>query len=268
MRFRLAAVALIALVFGLTQASGGALALLGQSSALAASIAGQRLASVAQADNAQADNDEADASDNGDAASSDNSGADNGTSDVAADNAADTSADNGETDTSGDNTSTGSGGSTASNSSGPAIDDDALKQPLTAVSGTSTGGDSMVATPGERVAVRFFPWVPAGIQVTIRPVDGKTVPASPGKQAGDLTFAVEAKDASGATLTALPAEVNLAIRYADSTVSGLNEGNLTLSRLDPSNNQWQPAPKIVREPDSNYVAASITQLGTYAVSAQ
>jgi hypothetical protein len=62
--------------------------------------------------------------------------------------------------------------------------------------------------------------------------------------------------------------VNLAIRYADTTVSGLNEGSLTLSRLDPTTNQWQSAPKIVREPDSNYVAASVTALGTYVVSAQ
>jgi hypothetical protein len=240
-------------VFGLTQASGGAWALLGQSSALAASITGQRPASVAQADNG-----EADASDNGDAASSDNSGADNGTSDVAADNgASDEAADN-----------TGSdGGAAASNGGAPAIDDEALKQPLTAVNGTSTGADSIVATPGERVAVRMFPWLPAGIQVTIRPVDASTVPAAPGTRAGDLTFAVEAKDASGTTLTALPAEVNLAIRYADSTVSGLKESDLTLSRLDPSNNQWQAAPKLVREPDSNYIAASITQLGTYTVSA-
>jgi len=61
--------------------------------------------------------------------------------------------------------------------------------------------------------------------------------------------------------------VNLAVRYADETASGLNESTMTLSRLDPATNQWQAAPKLVREPDSNYVAASITGLGTYVVSA-
>jgi hypothetical protein len=126
----------------------------------------------------------------------------------------------------------------------------------------------MIATPGERVAVRVFPWMPAGVQITIRPVDASTVPAAPGSRAGDLTFAIEARDASGTQLTALPAEANLAIRYADSTVKGLNEGNLTLSRLDPATNQWQPAPKVVREADSNYVGASVMQVGTYTVSAQ
>jgi hypothetical protein len=40
-----------------------------------------------------------------------------------------------------------------------------------------------------------------------------------------------------------------------------------LSRLDPATNQWQPTPQLVREPDSNDVAASVTQLGTYVVSA-
>jgi len=147
------------------------------------------------------------------------------------------------------------------------VDDAALKQPLQQVSGTSNGGDNLIAMPGERVAVRIFPWMPAGVQVTLRPVDPNTVAAAPGTRAGDLVFVLEAKDASGAQLSALPSEVNLAVRYADDTVAGLNEGNLTLSRLDPMTNQWQAAPKLVREPDSNYLAASVSQPGTYVVSA-
>ena len=62
--------------------------------------------------------------------------------------------------------------------------------------------------------------------------------------------------------------MNLAVRYADSTVSGLNESNLTLFWLNPSTNRWEPAPKLVRETDSNYVAASVMQAGVYTVSAQ
>jgi hypothetical protein len=113
----------------------------------------------------------------------------------------------------------------------------------------------------------MFSWMPSGVQVTIRPVDPSTVAAAPGTRAGDLVFVVEARDASGTQLTALPAEVNLAVRYADDTVAGLNEQNLTLSRLNPTSNQWQAAPKLVREPDSNYMGASVTDLGTYVVSA-
>ena len=83
-----------------------------------------------------------------------------------------------------------------------------------------------------------------------------------------MTSSSPSRASTGATLSALPAEVNLAVRYADDTVANLNEGNLTISRLDPATNQWTAAPKLVRASDSNYVAASITQLGTYVVSAQ
>jgi hypothetical protein len=260
---RFLAVSVVAVLFALGQASGALWSPIGASSADASSPQSQRPASIALQDNGDADN-----GDNSDAASADNATADADNadnSDVAlagADNV--DSADNAENADAGDNAAA----TTASAApAAPPVDDAALKQPLTQVSGTSTGADSLVATPGERVAVRMFPWMPAGIQVTIRPADPNSLPAVPGARAGDLVFYVEALDAGGARLTALPAEVNLAIRYADTTIAGLNEQNLALSRLDPADNQWKAAPKLVREPDSNYVAASITQLGAYAVSA-
>jgi hypothetical protein len=113
----------------------------------------------------------------------------------------------------------------------------------------------------------MFSWMPAGVNVTIRPIDSGSAPTVSGTRAGDLLFVVEATDATGATLTALPAEANLAVKYADETVSGLNEQNLTLSRLDPATNQWTPAPKLVKDAETNYLAASIIDLGTYVVSA-
>jgi hypothetical protein len=231
---------------------------MGHVNAFAAAVDGQRPASVVQADNSEAGDNQAASSDNSDSA--DNVSGDNSDSAVA-------SADNADGGASADGDNTDGGSSASATTSASAIDDTALTQPLTAANGTTNGADMMIATPGERVVVRVFPWMPAGVQITIRPVDASTVPAAPGSRAGDLTFAVEARDASSTQLTSLPAEANLAVRYADSTVKGLNEGNLTLSRLDPASNQWQAAPKLVREPDSNYVAASIMQLGTYTVSA-
>jgi hypothetical protein len=257
-RLRVLAVAVIALLFALTQTMGSELSVLGRANVLAAPIDGQRPASVIQQDNtedddAEADNEEDDA----------DTDADNDEEDVADDNdEEDVAGDN--DDDSDDTAASGTPATTAS----PVIADEALNQPLATASGTTNGADMMIATPGERVAVRVFPWMPAGVQITIRPVDASTVPAGPGSRAGDLTFAIEARDANGTQLTTLPAEANLAVRYADSTVSGLNEGNLTLSRLDPATNQWQPAPKVVREADSNYVGASVMQVGTYTVSAQ
>jgi len=253
------AAAFVVIVFGLMQTLGGGLRARGTDYAFAASFDGQRQVSVAATDNGN-NSEDLGSGDNGNSNANDNDTAgDNGNSNT---NDNDVSDDNGNTN---GNANDNSGDGSASGA--PSINDEALKQPLTATTGTSNGGDELIATPGERVAVRVFPWLPAGIQLTIRPIDANTVPAEPGRRVGDLTFAVEAKDASGTQLTALPAEVNLAIRYADSTVSGLNEGNLTVSHLDPATNQWQPAPKLVRETDSNYVAASITQLGTYTVTA-
>jgi len=258
-RLRLLAVSIVAVLFAIGQVSGSAMSLVGYARAYAAAPAHGAASTVLAADNSDSNADNSDAG-------SDNSDSSSDNADASSDNSGDGDNSGSDSNADADNSDGGSSSATTDPSAAP-IDDAALKQPLATASGTSTGSDSMVAMPGERVAVRIFPWLPSGIQVTIRPVDGKTVPTAPGKQAGDLTFAVEARDASGTQLSALPAEVNLAIRYADSTVSGLNESNLTLSMLDPSTNQWQSAPKIVRETDSNYVAASITQLGTYTVSA-
>jgi hypothetical protein len=256
-RLRLLAVASIALFFALAQALSGAATLIGDAQVYAAVRDGVRPAStVFQEDNEEdedADNDEADDADNDedDSADEDNTEDD---ADVAEDNVED------------DDDAAATGTGTGSAAGGP-INDPALTQPLAQATGTSTGADMLIATPGERVAIRMFSWMPAGVNVTIRPVDPTTAPAVSGTRAGDLLFVVEATDATGATLAVLPAEVNLAVKYADETVSGLNEQNLTLSRLDPATNQWTPAPKLVKEPDSNYLAASITQLGTYVVSA-
>jgi len=267
-RLRILAVSLVAVLFAIGQVSGSAMSLVGYARAYAASPPHGAASTVLASDNSEssADNSSDTGSDNSDSSSddSDNSDSSSDNSDASSDDG-----DNSDSDSNadGDNSDGGSSSATTSPSAAP-IDDEALKQPLATATGTSNGSDSMVSMPGERVAVRIFPWLPSGIQLTIRPVDASTVASAPGKQAGDLTFAVEANDATGTQLTSLPSEVNLAIRYADSTVDGLNESNLKLSRLDPSTNQWQDAPKMVRETDSNYLGASIMQLGTYTVSAQ
>ena len=108
--------------------------------------------------------------------------------------------------------------------------------------------------------------MPAGVTITIRLVDPATVPPPPGRRLGDLVFRVEARGAGGEALTILPAEINLSATYSDPDVAGLNEQGATLYWLDPSTNQWTPAPKPATDPSTNYVSASVTALGTYAVS--
>jgi len=108
--------------------------------------------------------------------------------------------------------------------------------------------------------------MPQGITLTIRLVDPTTVPTVPGSRVGDLVFRIEARGTSGETLTTLPGEVNLSARYADQDAAGLNKQNATLSWLDPRTNQWTTAPKVVTDGATNYVSASVTALGVYAVS--
>jgi hypothetical protein len=69
---------------------------------------------------------------------------------------------------------------------------------------------------------------------------------------------VEGQDASGAPLTTLPAEVDLADRYTEQDVAGLNKQNAALSCPDPADHQWGPAPKHATDPSMNNVAASVS----------
>jgi hypothetical protein len=136
---------------------------------------------------------------------------------------------------------------------------------VTQASGITTGGDSSIALPGDRVAIRSFPWVPQGISVTLRLVDHAGVPVPPSRPVGALIFQVEAQDAAGSPLTVLPAEVNLSARYTNREAASLNKSQVALLWLDPATNRWVPAPKLVTEPAFNYVASSTTNLGTYCV---
>ena len=163
----------------------------------------------------------------------------------------------------------GSGGNGAAGATSPATTSPATTStavlPMTEVTGTSAGGDSTIALADERVVLRIFPWMPSGITFKLRFLDPATVSAPPGKRAGSMVFRIEAQDASGTTLEVLPAEVNLSARYAERDVSGSSEQGVMLSRLNPVDNQWKAAPKLVRATDNNYVAASIMEPGVYAI---
>jgi hypothetical protein len=138
---------------------------------------------------------------------------------------------------------------------------------LTEASATSDGGVAEARIGRGRVVVRMFPWLEEGITVTVRLVDPVEVADMPGGPVGDLVFVVEAVDGDGDALADLPVEVNVNVRYDDGEVEDLDEGRLVISRLDPATSQWQPAPKLLRDPVTNYLAVSITELGAYAVHA-
>lgn len=172
---------------------------------------------------------------------------------------------NDNTDDSNDNTaSCGKPTDTAASMTTPATTP-AASLPLSEVTGTSTGGDGTVALVDERVVLRIFPWMPSGITFKLRFVDPSTVSGAPGKRVGSMVFRIDAQDASGNPLDLLPAEVNVSARYAERDVSASSEQNITLSRLNPVDNQWVVAPKLTRAVENNYVAASIVEPGVYAI---
>lgn len=137
--------------------------------------------------------------------------------------------------------------------------------PTTEDQAITTGGELQVSLTGDRVVVQIFSTTPSGIVLTLRLVDPVTHPGQPGTLAGDLLFQIEARDQQGAILSALPADVNLSVRYTESDVVGIDDTSVTLARFDPIDGQWKTAPQLLTDPETNFVAASIRDLGVYAV---
>jgi hypothetical protein len=132
--------------------------------------------------------------------------------------------------------------------------------------GVTTGADLWVALPGDRVGLQVSASTPPGISLTVRLVDPLAYPAAPGIRAGDLIFLVDAVDADGYTLTTLPAEARLSVRYTDMDIFGLDEAGMTLSRLDAVGNIWNSVPNVVIDPVANYLETYVIDTGVYVVS--
>ena len=232
-------------------------------------------------DDGDADNEDEDNADNDDDADNDDSDEDNDDSDEDNDDDADNDdednddsdsdnddADNDDADSDNefddddlyedaDNTQSASGSAV-----GPSY---AFDPSVTVATGQTVGADGRIALPGDRIVVQVFPWMPAGITLSVRLIDAATVSVPTGTRVDALVFQIEATDAAGVALSQLPAEVNLSVRYTDQEVSGVNEQFMTLLWQDPFDQQWKPAPKLVTDPPTNYLAASVTGVGTYAV---
>ena len=231
---RVVAAVLIVLAAVLSQAGAGAGVGLTLQHALVTSSADWHFSGTAMADNGD-NSDNNNSGDNDDNSSNNDSTDSNDNSDNSSNN---NSGDNGDN---GDNSSNSNdnGGDNASSppppasAAAPGAAPAAVPLPgpapsTTEASGTSTGGDTRIALPGDRIVVQIFPWMPQGITVTVRLADPTTVQAPPGSRVGDLVFRLEARGPGGETLTTLPAEVNLSATYTDSEVAGLNEPGVTL----------------------------------------
>ena len=80
---------------------------------------------------------------------------------------------------------------------------------------------------------------------------------------GDLVFRVAAAPCGGSQLDTLPAAINLGVGYRNRVGERVDESTLTLMFYD--GREWTPAPGAQPDPQNNYVSASVTELGVYAV---
>jgi hypothetical protein len=126
------------------------------------------------------------------------------------------------------------------------------------------GRETAIAQQGDRVVVRVFPSLNREVTVTIRNLDPSTLPDTPGTLMPGFVFKIEAT-AGGSSLTTLTAEARLSAVYTDAELGKLDEQKLALAWLDPSTDGWTDAPKQAADPRNNYLSASITNMGTYAI---
>lgn len=102
-----------------------------------------------------------------------------------------------------------------------------------------------------------------GLSVELSKVDGGSVPPPPGAIVGDLLFRLAAASCGGSGLDQLPGAVNLGVAYRNRVGERVDESKLALMLYD--GREWTVAPGNAPDPDHNYVSASVTGLGVYAV---
>ncbi|MFN8526119.1 MAG: hypothetical protein U0821_23705 [Chloroflexota bacterium] len=141
----------------------------------------------------------------------------------------------------------------------------ALPEPRPPAVCSTPGQDMAFRSSGGRVTVRVFATMPRSVRFAVQlPVDlGAGEP--PGPVVGDLRLLLAAGTCEGEVLTALPAEVNLAINYADADIVGMDESRLGLAFFDVDRQRWVAVAKQANDPVNNIVAATISTPGLYTV---
>ena len=91
------------------------------------------------------------------------------------------------------------------------------------------------------------------------------LPPGPGGLLGNLIFRVSASSCGGGGMGSLPGEGNLGVSYIRGVAAGKNESQLKLMYWDGQ--RWSEAPKQATDPGNNYVSATISALGVYALTA-
>jgi len=91
------------------------------------------------------------------------------------------------------------------------------------------------------------------------------LPPAPGGLVGDLMFRVGASSCGGG-LGTLPGEANLGVAYRDRVAQSTDENKYVLVFWDGQT--WVPTAKQARDPGANFISATISSPGVYAVVQQ
>jgi hypothetical protein len=126
----------------------------------------------------------------------------------------------------------------------------------------SSGGSVTLQLSDGSVTAKVFQ---DNLDVTLERVDPGSVSAPPGGPLGSLVFRVSASPCGGSGLGSLPSEGNLGVGYRKGVAAGKDESKLKLMFWDGQ--RWSEAPKQVADPGANYVSATISALGVYALTA-
>ena len=125
-----------------------------------------------------------------------------------------------------------------------------------------SGGTVTITLPGGGATVKVFQ---DNVYAELARVDPSSVP-SPGNLVGQLVFRLTASPCGGQAFSTLPGEANLGVRYSDDAAAGRDESKLTLLFYDGQ--RWTSAPKQATDPPNNYVSATVSTPGVYALVQQ
>lgn len=127
-------------------------------------------------------------------------------------------------------------------------------------------GNTFTSSDG-RVAVTVPPTTPSAVRVNVNTSVNLTTAPPLGGLIDSLYFELTAEGCDGGSLAEL-SPVNVGVSYSDADAGGQNKQRFTLVYLDVADNQWKPVPSVPDPSEKNYVSATITKLGFYALVVQ
>ncbi|MFN8634234.1 MAG: hypothetical protein U0893_10290 [Chloroflexota bacterium] len=127
----------------------------------------------------------------------------------------------------------------------------------------SSGGSVSLTLGGVGITAKAFQ---DGLALQLERVDGSGVPGPPGSVVGETVFRLSGSPCGGGAYGSLPNEVNLGVSYRNRVGESVDRGKLSLVYFDGQ--RWSPATKQANDPGANYISASVTAVGVYALVQQ